>query len=369
MPVDGPEAFTLILEPVPGCNLRCRYCYSDCTGSGTMTRQTLRTALEKTVRYAADQGFREIHLLWHGGEPLLAGLDFFRTALEILAGLTPDLSCRHYLQTNGLLLDDDFCDFFRDYEFQLGLSLDGPQDLHDSMRLGPDGRGSHGAVLEKVRLLARHGMAPGFNAVITRGSLGREQEIYRYFQGLGRGFRVNPVTPGLSPENSIEYLLQPGEYGRFLCRLFDAWVGAARQRVRVSPLDLYLRALAGGGTYECQQRETCVGSCLGVKPSGDAVLCNRFETHLLGNILDREIGELLAAPICEALRRRAGMLSACHPCRYWSICHGGCPLNAWVCGQDLLAKDPFCKDYQLIFNHIERALADLQREPHPRPVP
>ena len=294
MPVEANDAFTLILEPVKRCNIRCRYCYSDVTGAGVMSRQTLQTALEKTARYAGEQGFRKIHLLWHGGEPLLAGLGFFQAAVKILDGLASGLQFHHYLQTNGLLLDHDLCAFFHDHEFQIGMSLDGPQILHDSMRLAADGQGSHAAVLGKVRLLEQQGVATGFNAVVSRRSLGQEEAIYRFFQALGYGFRVNPVVPGRNPATSAPYLLQPGEYGAFLCRLFDAWTGTERQRVPVSPLDLYLEAIAGGVPYECQQQRTCAGSHLGVKPSGDVVLCSRFDTPLLGNIHDREIQELVA---------------------------------------------------------------------------
>jgi uncharacterized protein len=364
MPVDASGAFTLILEPVKHCNLSCRYCYSDDAEAGVMSRQTLQTALEKTARYAEGQGFREIHILWHGGEPLLAGLEFFRAAMAILGRLASDLKFQHYLQTNGLLLDDDFCAFFHDHDFQIGVSLDGPQALHDSMRISADGQGSHAAVLAKVRLLEEQGVSAGFNAVVTRRSLGQEKAIYRFFQGLGYGFRVNPMIPGRNPETSAPYLLQPGEYGAFLCNLFEAWAGTEHQRVMVSPLNLYLEAILGGVPYECQQQRTCAGSYLGVKPSGDVGLCSRSETHLLGNIHDREIQELVASPLCEDIRRRAETLSVCHACRDWSICHGGCPLNASVFGHDPMAKDPFCKDYQLIFARLHRALADLQSKSH-----
>jgi uncharacterized protein len=360
MPFKGNEAFTLLIEPVKRCNLTCRYCYSDTGSSGVMSRQTLQTVFEKTVRYAERQEFGEIHILWHGGEPLLAGLGFFRTAIDLLDGLSSGLQYRHFLQTNSLLLDGDFCAFFRDHAFQIGISLDGPQALHDALRLGSDGQGSHATVLGKVSLLKEHGVLPGFNAVVSRRSLGQEEAIYRFFQGLGHGFRVNPMIPGRKPPTSASYLLQPGEFGGFLGRLFDVWTGTAGQRVRVSPLDLYLEALVGGRPHECQQQATCVGSHLGVKPSGDTVLCSRFETHRLGNILDREIQELVASPFCEDMRTRAERLSDCHPCKYWSICHGGCPLNASAFSQDPLAKDPFCKDYQRIFTKIEQALADLQ---------
>jgi uncharacterized protein len=369
MSVEANGAFTLILEPVKRCNLSCRYCYSDRGGAGVMSPETLKAALEKTVRYAEGQGFSGIHLLWHGGEPLLAGLGFFRAAIKILDGLASDLKFRHYLQTNGLLLDDDFCAFFHDHGFQLGISLDGPQVLHDSMRTGADGQGSHAAVLGKVRLLEAQGVSAGFNAVVTRQSLGQEEAIYRFFQGLGYGFRVNPMIPGRHPETAAPCLLQPGEYGAFLCRLFDIWLSTGSRRVAVSPLALYLEAIVKGAPYECQQRRTCAGSHLGVKPSGDAVLCSRFETQPLGNIHQHEIQELVASPFCEDIRRRAEGLSDCRKCTHRPICHGGCPLNALVFCQDHMAKDPFCKDYQLIFARIHRALADLQRNSPACPEP
>ena len=216
----------------------------------------------------------------------------------------------------------------------------------------------------KVRLLEEQGVSTGFNAVVTRRSLGQEEAIYRFFQGLGYGFRVNPMIPGRNPETSAPYLLQPGEFGGFLCRLFDAWASTESLRVMVSPLDLYLEAILGGVPYECQQQGTCVGSHLGVRPSGDVVLCSRFETHPLGNIHDSEIQELVASSFCEDIRRRAETLSDCHTCMHWPICHGGCPLNALVFCHDHMAKDPFCKDYQLIFARIHRALADLQSKSH-----
>jgi uncharacterized protein len=359
MQSNGRHAFTLILEPVKSCNLRCLYCFSDCTGTGVMSRPILKTALEKTARYAEEHGFREIHILWHGGEPLLAGLGFFRAAVEILDGLPSNLRIRHYLQTNGLLLDYDFCGFFRDHGFKIGISLDGPQFLHDAMRLDADGEGSHTAVIKKVRLLEDQGVAAGFNAVVTRLSLGQEEAIYRYFQDLGYGFRLNPMIPGYNPAISAPYLLEPGEYGAFLCRLFDIWAGTEHQRVMVSPLDLYLEATLHGRPYECQQQKTCVGSHLGVKPSGEVALCSRFETHSLGNIRDTEIPEMLALPFCEDIRRRAETLSGCQTCQHWSICYGGCPLNALAFSHDYMTKDVFCRDYQLIFTKIHQTLANL----------
>lgn len=369
MPGDFDHVFTLILEPVKQCNLRCLYCYSDTASGGVMSRTTLRAVLERASRYAERQGFTQMHILWHGGEPLLAGLAFFRYATRLAAELFCGLSLQHFLQTNGLLLDKAFCSLFREQHFQIGLSLDAFPELHDSMRVSADGRGSHKRVLDKLRLAEENGLGVGLNAVITRMSLGREKEIYRYFQSLGSGFRVNPMIPATNPERCAAYLLHQGEYGAFLCRLFEEWIGTEVRRIPVSPLDLYLKAILDNTPCECQQRSTCVGSHLGVKPTGDAVLCSRFETHFLGNVNNMALETLFASPLCENIRRRVDALTGCHRCAHWAICHGGCPHNALVFCQDPMAKDYFCTDYQLIFGRIRRALAECIEEKTTRDGP
>lgn len=356
------RVFTLILEPVKQCNLHCLYCYSDTASGGVMSRSTLRVCLERASRYLERQDFTHIHLLWHGGEPLLAGLAFFRYATKLAADFFRGFCVHHFLQTNGLLLDGAFCSFFLEQQFQVGVSLDALPDLHDSLRISTDGKGSHERVLDKLRLAKEHGLGVGFNTVVTRMSLGRECEIYRYFQSLHSGFRVNPMIPATNPERCAAYLLHQGEYGAFLCRLFEEWIGTEVQRIPVSPLDLYLKASLGNTPCECQLKPTCVGSHLGVKPSGDAVLCSLFEYHFLGNVNEMSLETLFASPLCENLRRRAEKLTGCHLCAYWSICHGGCPHNALVFCRNPMAKDYFCPDYQLIFGRIRRALAECMEE-------
>ncbi len=353
-----------MVEPIKQCNLRCRYCYSE-TGYGKiMSRKTLQISLENAARYAESKGFTRVHILWQGGEPLLAGLEFFLYATRLAAEISPELFTRNFLQTNGLLLNEDFCSFFREHNFQIGLSLDAFAELHDSMRVFPDGTGSHNRILEKVNLARENNLRIGFNTVVNRRSLGHEREIYRYFQSLGAGFRVNPMIPVADPEQSAPFLLRQGEYGFFLCRLFEEWINTEVKRIPVSPLDLYLKAILDRAPCDCQHSPSCVGTHLGVKPSGDAVLCSRFESesHILGNIKDLTIDKLFASPLCEKIERRAEMLTDCHSCINWAVCHGGCPHNAIVFFQNPMARDYFCKDYQLIFGKLRHALVESTKE-------
>lgn len=358
---DSGNIFTLILLPVQQCNLSCSYCYSDNSSNQAMCRSTLRITLERAAHYIERLGFSKIHILWHGGEPLLAGLDFFRDAAKFAEELFGK-HCRHFLQTNGLLLNTDFCRFFREHNFQIGVSIDAFAELHNTMRVFNDGKGSHQQVQDMLSLAEENDLQMGLNAVITHMCLGREKEFYQYFQRIGYGFQVNPVLPVANAARTGCYLLRPGEYGTFLCRLFDEWTNAEVRRVPVSPLDLYLKAILNDTPYECRQRMTCVGSHLGVKPSGDTLLCSLFSNHSLGNVHDVSLETMFAAPLCTKISHRAETLTECHSCTYWSVCHGGCPYNGLSFSQNYMAKDYFCRDYKLIFGKLRRAIREDKEE-------
>lgn len=358
MPQNNNEIFTLILEPYGGCNIRCRHCYADTSNESVMSIEDFTLIIEKVVPFVEKKGFDEIHLIWHGGEPLLAGIDFFRQAMEILNGKISRLRQRHFIQTNGLLLDDEFCCFLRDNKIEVGLSLDGPPDLHDQLRVDLGGRGTHASVLEKIHQLEKNRVPVGFNAVISRATIGQEKRLYRFFQEMGYGFRINPIIPGRDPNNTKDYLLQKGEYGEFLGRLFDVWTQTETRRIDVSPLDAHLYSVLSGANTECQHQYLCVDDHIGVKPSGEAVLCNRFQGHGFGNILKDSMSDILASFSRRKILKRADDLMACQSCQNAQICHGGCPCNSVAFGGDFMAKDPFCEDYKMIFAHIRRVLKD-----------
>ena len=350
------EIFTVMFEPVKSCNISCRHCYSNIKHGGLMSGEVLNLALEKIISYTKQTGFKEIHFIWHGGEPLLAGIDFFKQAMETVNRLFSAVCCRHFIQTNGLLLNDEFCSFFRDMNFEVGVSLDGPPDIHDKLRVAVEGTGTHKEVLNKVSLLEKHGVPPGFCAVVSGLSKGHEERIYQFFKKLGYGFRVNPLIPPRDYNESREFLLKEGEYGKFLCRLFDVWTRTETGRIKVSPLDSYLRAILTGEPTECQHQASCVGSHIGIRPGGDAVLCSRYEKYILGNIREMSINDIFASPLCNEIKRRANDLVKCRSCENRCICHGGCPHNTVVFHHNIMDRDPFCKDYRIIFNHIRSAV-------------
>jgi uncharacterized protein len=347
------NAFTVTIEPVSSCNLSCHYCYSGGDSQSILAPETARNALDAIAAYAGEHGCDELHCVWLGGEPLLAGIRFFTQVFSETFSLA--LPLRHFIQTNGLLLDDDYCRLFQDAGVCVGISLDGPREIHDAFRVSLGGAPTHSLVMDAIALLRKRDLSFGCAAVVSRVTLGREEEVYDFFRSLRSDFRINPMIPGRhSPNQACQ--ITPTEYGKALIRFFDSWIASGPVHVNISPLDSYVAAVASGEPAECQHQLSCAGRTLGIKPDGTVTICGRFQDTPLGRLGASSIAELLAAPTWAALQARPGLITDCHGCANWPICHGGCPHNSLVFGLEQTARDPFCPAYKAIFAHIRLAL-------------
>jgi uncharacterized protein len=314
----------------------------------------LSQALRSVVEYAIERGFNELHCIWLGGEPLLAGTKYFK---EIFAETkTFALPIQHFIQTNGLLLDGEYCRLFRDAGVHVGVSIDGPPEVHDAFRVSRGGAPTHSRVMDAIALLRDHDVPFGCVSVVSSAMLGREQLVYEFFRSLGSGFRVNPVIPR---KNGVSgpWQVEPVAYGDALIRFFDAWTAPASSAVAISPLDSYVAAVVHGEITECQHQLLCADRSLGIGTDGTVTICSRSYEAPLGRLGASSVPELLAGRNNGGQLERARSLRECHGCDNWSICHGGCPGNALAFGLGLFAKDPFCPAYEAIFRHIRAALA------------
>lgn len=356
------DALTITLEPLKSCNIACTHCYCNNALGTRMDDAEFDFVLEHIHRYVSANPFEELHFIWHGGEPLLIGIEFYRKAVKNIDQKFPNQGIRHIIQTNGLLLDDEFCRLFNERDFDIGVSLDGPQDLHDKLRVDFNGDGTHAAVLKKVELLVKHGLTLGFNMVVSRHCLGHAERVYSFFRELGFGFRVNPILVSPHREETKTFLLPHLGYGTFLCGLFDAWTSTETLRIPVSPISSYLKALLTGSPIECQHSESCVGNNMGIKPGGHVYLCTRFENFSLGNIYRNTLEEIFAGSRGRAIEQRSDGIEVCQSCKYKPICSSGCPHNAITAFEQVDVRDPYCNDYQVIFGHMRRALKPLDQE-------
>lgn len=352
-----PLANVLVKPAGPDCNLDCSYCFykgKSALYPGRPQHRMAEETLEELVRQVMRAGGRQLSFVWQGGEPTLAGLDFFRSAVALQQQYGRGQVVGNGFQTNGLLLDREWARFFRRYNFLVGLSIDGPQDLHDRHRTNHVGHGSHQRAWRAVRILRRHSVALNVLVVLTRANVLHPRELYEYF--VTRGISHLQFIPCAESESTghavTDYSVTPEQYGAFLCELFDLWA-ASEQLVSIRLFVELLNYLFYGATPSCQFSRSC-GNYLVVEHNGDVYPCDFFvePAWRLGNLLERPLWELIRSELFLAFRSRKIQLPPeCCSCSFVRLCYGGCPRYRVVEGQ-LGAPSYFCSAYKRLFIHL-----------------
>lgn len=385
----------------PICNLDCTYCYylhkEELYPRGNKWKME-PSCLEAYIRQYIDAqpaGATEVTFAWQGGEPTLLGLKFFERCVEIQHTFArTGMTITNTLQTNGVLLDDDWCRFFLKHSFLIGLSIDGPAELHDEYRVDHQGQGSHSLVVAALRKLKKFGVE--FNALVvvhrTNGDHGKR--IYRYLRdtgcrylqfipiveraGVGRhaeegvvDLRV-PAAEGSAGQNApvstdtpFDQAAQavssrsvlPEQFGQFLNDVFDEWVQADVGRVFVQIFDQALSSWVGVEPSLCIFRKTC-GRALAMEHNGDVYSCDHFvePEHLLGNLNVVPLEELVNSGRQQAFgdAKQSTLPKYCQDCEVKHACNGECPKNRFLQtpdGEDGL--NYLCAGYRKFFNHID----------------
>lgn len=367
----------LMLVPSASCPARCRYCFGP-RGKGELMDESI---MDATLGWIDDwkSTLDKLDIIFHGGEPLTAGIDFYRRALPQLRQTIGAKSPRLSMQSNLWLLTEEFCEMFRDYSVSLCTSLDGPEEITDNQR----GRGYFRRTMAGIELARRHGLRVGCICTFTRQSVSHADEIIDFFVQEGLSFTIHAAVPplvdnGLGQESSLvhtarkaaadRWSLSPEAHGSLLVHLLDSYLSNF-QRIRISTLDQLSRSISSGEGGICTYRD-CLGSYLAIAPDGSIYPCQRFtglNSYRLGHVQERPGPEQLKqAPVWQMFRARDQRLrEECGGCPYFNICKGGCPYNALVAGGGLFKspKDPYCPSYRRIFSHItERALEEVFSE-------
>ncbi len=286
LPVIQPSRVTVMIKPVGAlCNLDCTYCYylpTKTVFGGREHRMSLRT-LEGVFAGVLPRFGDDVTIAWQGGEPTLAGLPFFRKALEFQEQYRkPGQRIHHALQTNGTLLDDEWCVFLREHQFLIGLSVDGPAHLHDHYRLTNRGGGSHAQVLRGLRLLQKHAVDYNILCVLNNLNVHHPDEVLAFLLNLGsRWVQFIPAiewvkSPTGDGSNQLApYSPDPEAYGRFLCRTFDLWFDRYRKRLSVRDFDAVLNRLVVGQMPYCILDGACHNQ-LTIEHDGAVFGCDHF---------------------------------------------------------------------------------------------
>jgi len=378
----------VIAKPTgPLCDLTCAYCFYLEKESLYPRQQRWRMSdatLEAYVRQyieAQPEHVEEIDFAFQGGEPTLLGLDFFRRAVELEKKyLPPGKRIRNSLQTNGILLDDDWCEFLRRNDFLVGISIDGPADLHDKYRRDRQGKGSFDRVTRAVARLRNQGVEFNTLTCVNRYNGDHPLRVYRFLRELGSRFMqfipvVEPL-PGIlertepcddSPERLVrETSVRPKQFGRFLIGLFDEWVGSDVGSVFVRDFDQALSCWAGEGATLCVYAKHC-GRAAAVEHNGDLYSCDHFvdAKHKLGNIHETPIRELADSDRQRqfGLDKQQLLPARCRKCTHLFACNGACPKDRFPCGPDgLPGPNYLCAGYDLFFTHISACMRAMAAE-------
>jgi uncharacterized protein len=377
MPGDGVPAFHVMAKPAGArCNCACDYCFylpkaRLYPGSASaMPDEVHRAYIEQL--FAAHRT-PEVTVAWQGGEPTLMGLDFFRRSVAYqLECARPGTRIENTFQTNGLLLDDDWCRFFAEHGFLVGLSMDGPKDLHDVHRRDAAGRGTFDRVLSAARLLQAHGVEYNILCTVNSINADRPLEVYRFFRDE-LGARYVQFVPVAEREGAgvTAASVRPDQWGRFLIAVFDEWVARDVGEMFVLNFDGALAGWLGRAGTVCVFGPTC-GLGVALEHNGDVYSCDHFvdPDHYLGNILETPLADLVASARQRAFGRakQESLPSRCRACGWLAVCNGECPKNRFASAGGETGLNDLCDGYRAFFSHADpamRRMADLIRRGRP----
>ena len=352
----------------PRCNLACGYCYYLGKASLFAGQAPARMApelLERFIRERLEASSGPVTAFeWHGGEPTLLGLDYFREIVRLQRQhCPPGRSVANGIQTNGTLLDEAWARFLRDERFAVGLSLDGPAPCHDPFRPTRDGAPSHAEVVRAFGLLRRHGVHCDVLCVLHAGTVADPAGVYGFFRELGvTHLQFLPLVSSGSGRGVHPAAAAPEAIGAFLCAVFDQWIRRDLGQVVIQLFDEALRPALGLPHALCLFRETC-GEVIVLEHDGSVYACDHFvdPEHRLGNLGERSLAALAAAPELRAfgLAKREGLPARCRRCDVLAWCHGGCPkdrISATPGGERI---NYLCPAYRKLFQHSRPILARL----------
>jgi uncharacterized protein len=401
IPAGAPPAYHVLAKPTgAACNLDCTYCFflsKEMLYRGSrfrMADEMLETYIKQLLE---SHGAPEVTVAWQGGEPTLMGLDFYRRSIECVEKhRRPGQTVSYTMQTNGTLLDDEWRAFFKRHNFLVGLSVDGPREMHDAYRVDKGGQGSFDRVIRGWKHLQAHGVDCNILCAVHAANGDHPLEVYRFFRDqLGARFmqfipiverataRTLPqANKGWGESGSKERTLytqeghrvtdrsvKPKQYGSFLIEVFEEWVRRDVGTVYVQIFDASLANWTGAPAWVCVYQETC-GHALALEHNGDLYSCDHYVEpgYLLGNIQDRHMIELVALAKQKKFGhdKRDRLPRYCRECEVRFACHGGCPRNRFVkTPQGEQGLNYLCAGYKLFYRHIDqpmRLMAGLLRQ-------
>jgi uncharacterized protein len=352
------KPFTLLIKPTGSdCNLDCKYCFykNRAPEVGHGRQRMTEEVLEKLIRDYLALGLSPAVFSWQGGEPMLMGLDFYKKAVELQKKYgSPGRKASNSLQTNAVLLDRQWCDFLRENEFLVGISIDGPKEYHDFYRTDRAGNGTFDKVAGAIELCLDRGVE--FNALVLLNDRNTAQpdELFDFFLKMRLRYLQFITCVENDPQTGqiAGFSVTAGQYGRFLCRIFDRWIDHGPEKLSIRDFDSILSWCLAGEHTICTFQRLC-DSYIVVEHDGSCFCCDFFvrPAYRLGSILEDPIDKLAGGDKKRAFaRRKRNLSSKCIVCRYMELCLGGCIKDRVASGSDT-GPSYLCEGYRMFFEH------------------
>ena len=387
-----PRAFHVMTKPVgPICNLDCKYCFyleKESLYPGKSNWRMPEDVLQRYVRrYIESQETPEVVFAWQGGEPTLMGVDFFRRVVELQKQYANGKKVSNTFQTNGTLIDDEWGAFLKENSFLIGLSIDGPRPYHDKYRVDKQGQPTFDAVMRGMGVLKRHGVEFNTLCVVNRFNSKAPLEVYNFLKDEGSGYiqfiplveRVGPteemfaeppLLPILGQDDSSSsqvtpWSVEPEQYGKFLCEIFDHWVRNDVGRVFVQIFDVQLGIWMGMPSSLCVFMETC-GNAMAMEHNGDLYSCDHYvyPRYKLGNVMTDDMSAMSGS---EQQRKfgadkRDALPKYCRECDVRFACNGECPKHRFLKTPDgEMGLNYLCAGYKRFFRHVDPYMQTMGR--------
>lgn len=359
------KPFQLLIKPAgSNCNLYCSYCFYRQTHKFSFTKSHYMSdeVLQEMVRGYLGLRFPYVVFCWQGGEPSLCGLSFYKRVVELQMryGYNGQVIGNSF-QTNGLLLDDEWCKFFSQYKFFIGLSLDGYREIHDTYRKGING-GSWEETIKAAKLLSDYKIEFNILSVVTRKSEIMAEELFKWF--LENGFKYLQFIPCVEVSDNGEilpYSVTPEGYGNFLCELFDVWWENKEKSISIRTFDVVLEVILTGKSSMCIFYSYCDGYLV-VDYNGNVYPCDFFvrEDMRLGNLMNNHLDGLYSSETYKKFsREKADIPSECKKCEFLFLCNGGCQRDRLNSSGE---KNYLCISYKTFFAYTLKRFTILAEE-------
>lgn len=340
------------------CNLNCAYCYFIDKETGRISD----SLLEQFVReYIQSQPTENVLFIWHGGEPMLMGLDFYRRVLHLQQQHACGRNIDNVLQTNGTLINDEWASFFHDNMFLVGVSIDGPEYLHDAYRKDNVGRGTWRQVMRGIEILQRHQVQWNAMAVVNHINADHPLAFYNFFKSIDcRYIQFTPIVERTKDGNMTEETVTPRQWGHFLNTIFDEWRKNDIGRYFVEVFDAILANWCGVEPGICSFAKTC-GLGMAMQPNGDVYSCDHFvfPEYKMGNIREKSLVEMAFSERQKHFAREkyTRLSNDCKQCDFLFACRGGCPKDRISNNKNYL-----CEGYKAFFSHVSPAMDIMARQ-------